>query len=98
MACGERRCDHGRRFFGRPPAERRAAALDCFARYFGDRARSPQRYIDLSWAAERWTRGAYGAFTAPGVLVSLGAAAAEAVFVTNPARALSVDWRDGRGS
>ncbi len=58
-----------RDFAGTSRAERRAAVLDCFARYFGDEARDARDYIDKSWAADRWSRGCYVGFTPPGVLV-----------------------------
>jgi monoamine oxidase len=66
--------NQGRRFFSMPASARRAAALDCFARYFGEAARHPRGYVDMVWARERYTRGAYGTFNPPGVLTSLGAA------------------------
>jgi monoamine oxidase len=68
--------NQGRALYGAGAAARRAAALDCFARYFGERARHPRSYVDMVWARERYTRGAYGSFNPPGVLTSLGAAAA----------------------
>jgi monoamine oxidase len=58
-----------RDYAGSSKAERRRAVLDCFARYFGDEARNARRYIDKSWAADRWSRGCYVGFTPPGVLV-----------------------------
>lgn len=60
-----------RAFFGAPTATRRAAALDCFARYFGPEALSATKYLDMMWADERFTRGAYGTYNPPGVLTSL---------------------------
>jgi monoamine oxidase len=60
-----------RGFYGASPAFRRAAALRCFARYFGPRALSPVAYLDLMWATEPFSRGAYGSFNPPGVLTSL---------------------------
>lgn len=51
---------------------RRAAILDSFARYFGEPARRPRRYLELVWAAERYTRGAYGSYNPPGTLTSIG--------------------------
>lgn len=64
-----------RAFYGRSAASRRKAALDCFARYFGEQARRPTAYFDLPWAEEVYTRGAYGSYNPPGVLTSLGDAA-----------------------
>ncbi len=59
----------GRAFYGDHRA-RRAAALECFARYYGERAREPRRYVDIVWPAEQWTRGAYGSFNPPGVITA----------------------------
>jgi len=70
--------DHSRGHYGASPAARRAAALECLARYFGPAARSPRDYVDMVWDLEPYTRGAYGEFNPPGVLTSLGAAAASA--------------------
>ena len=63
--------DDSRRFYGVSPALRRRAALACFARYFGSQALHPVGYVDLPWAQEQFTRGAYGSFNPPGVLTSL---------------------------
>ncbi len=52
--------------------QRKAAVLECFVRYFGDAAGSPRDYFDLSWADQPYTRGCYGAFTPPGVLLDYG--------------------------
>ena len=63
--------DDSRAFYGRSPAVRRRAALACFARYFGDQALHPTGYVDLAWAQEEFTPGAYGSFNPPGVLTAL---------------------------
>lgn len=60
-----------RRFYGASRAVRRDAVLRCFARYFGEQALHPIGYLDLMWAAEPFTRGAYGSFNPPGVLTAL---------------------------
>lgn len=59
------------RFTGRP-AERRAAALDSFARFFGDEARDPIAYVDQDWIAEPFSRGCYAGTFGPGVWTTLG--------------------------
>jgi monoamine oxidase len=61
-----------RRWTQEPADKRRAAVIESFARYFGDRARKPTAYVDMSWTEEEWTRGRYGGFTPPGVLVAYG--------------------------
>jgi len=54
------------------PDERRQAVLGCFARYFGERAASPELYFDHDWSAEVWTRGCYGAHFPPGAWTQFG--------------------------
>jgi monoamine oxidase len=57
-----------------PAAQRRAAAIDCFARLFGPRARSPSSYVERLWAEEEWSRGGYVGYLPPGVWTSFGRA------------------------
>jgi monoamine oxidase len=59
--------------------ERRAAAVDCFVRYFGSRAGGPIEYIERDWMAEEFSRGCYGAHFTPGVWDDFGAALTEPV-------------------
>ena len=66
--------DHARRAGRMSAAERRASVLDVFGRLFGARARSPERYIEKSWAEEQWTRGCYGCYMTPGGWTSYGSA------------------------
>jgi monoamine oxidase len=40
-----------------PPERRREVVLQCFARLFGERARTPLQFIERSWEREEWTRG-----------------------------------------
>jgi monoamine oxidase len=58
----------------RSQAERRAAVLGCFVRYFGSAAARPEQYVERDWMAEEFTRGCYGAHFAPGVWTSYGEA------------------------
>jgi monoamine oxidase len=71
--------DDGRRWARCTPAERREAAVECFARYFGDRARHPIEYLERDWMAEEFSRGCYGAHFTPGVWTSYGPALREPV-------------------
>ena len=41
-------------------------------RYFGDRAASPEAYVDKVWMDDPWTQGAYFSNFPPGALTSLG--------------------------
>jgi monoamine oxidase len=68
--------DRGRALLGASAAARRHAALESFARYFGQAALAPTGYVDQVWAREIYTRGAYGSFNPPGVITSLGPAVA----------------------
>jgi monoamine oxidase len=63
----------GRRALGLTAAQRKAAVLESFVRYFGDQAGSPKAYIEKSWATERYSGGCYGGYLAPGVLSDYGA-------------------------
>ncbi len=63
-----------RKWARKPAGERRAAVLGNFATYFGDQALKPNDYIEMDWSNEIWTRGCYGAFTPPGVLLDYGEA------------------------
>jgi monoamine oxidase len=62
----------GARYLRAPRGARRRAALESFAGFFGERALRPRRYLELVWAAEPYTRGAYGSYNPPGVLTELG--------------------------
>ena len=71
--------DAGSAFYDKSPRARRHAALESFARYFGERSRHPRRYLELVWAAEPFTRGAYGSYNPPGVITSIGHVAGKSV-------------------
>ena len=66
--------EEGRRWGRRNLEERRAEVLNCLARYFGEQARAPQEYVEVSWAEEEYSRGCYAGFLQPGVLTSYGEA------------------------
>jgi monoamine oxidase len=68
-----------RAFYSVSAAARRRAALACLARYFGPAAAHPTAYVDLAWAEEPYTRGAYGSFNPPGALTALADAAVQPV-------------------
>jgi monoamine oxidase len=68
--------NQGRALFNLSAGRRRAAVLGSLARYFGARALTPTHYVDMVWAAQPSSGGAYGSFNPPGVLTSLGAAVA----------------------
>lgn len=61
-----------RKLLRKGDAGRKSAVLDSLVRYFGAAAAKPREYIELSWADQQYTRGCYGAFTPPGVLLDYG--------------------------
>jgi monoamine oxidase len=66
--------DEARRLTSSSLADRRAAVLDSFARYFGDAARDARGYVERDWSSDPWTRGCYAGFLPPGALTSYGPA------------------------
>jgi monoamine oxidase len=91
--------DDSRRFYGARRSERRRAALASFARYFGPQALNAIGYVDLAWASEPYTRGAYGSFNPPGVITSFRDAASRPVgllhFAGADVSALWTGYMDG---
>jgi len=69
----------GRRWARRSVEERRAAANECFVRYFGPKAATPTEYLERDWMAEEFSRGCYGAHFTPGVWTAYGDALREPV-------------------
>jgi monoamine oxidase len=65
---------HARELGRLRPEERRTAVIDCFARYFGPRAASPEDYVERLWAEEEWTRGCYGCHMPTGAWTGYGPA------------------------
>ncbi|MEZ0608262.1 flavin monoamine oxidase family protein [Fibrella sp. WM1] len=55
-------------------AQRQAAALDAFATFFGEAARTPQRYLDHSFLNEPYSQGCYAALFGPGIWTQYGSA------------------------
>jgi monoamine oxidase len=53
-------------------AERRQGVVDSFARYFGEKARAVHQYVEMSWAAQEYTRGCYAGYFPPGVWSDFG--------------------------
>lgn len=71
--------DEARRLGREPVAVRRQAVIDSMARYFGPRAASPERYLELDWQQEKWTGGCYGTLFGPNVWTRYGPALREPV-------------------
>jgi monoamine oxidase len=66
--------DDARRFSSLSRDDRRAHALDCFARCFGEEARSPSGYLEKDWAEDPWSGGCPVGLMGPGTLTRYGAA------------------------
>ena len=68
------------REWGRREArERESAVLECFARYFGEKALGPLAYTETDWGAEIYSRGGYAGVPVPGMILDHGPALAEPV-------------------
>jgi len=61
------------------PAARQREVTSCFARWFGDEARSCVAYGDLDWSRERWTGGCPTGVLQPGAFAIGGRALREPV-------------------
>ena len=59
--------EHGTAASQMHPDERREMVLQCFAKYFGERALHPAEYIEQNWAEEEFSRGCYGGRMGTGV-------------------------------
>jgi monoamine oxidase len=66
--------EEARKWGPRPLAQRRAAVIAQFAKWFGPPAGKPRAYVEQNWMEEEWSRGCYGAWAPPGVLLGYGAA------------------------
>lgn len=66
--------DDARIWSRRSIEERKAAVLDCFVRYLGEKARTPREYIEQNWGAEEFSRGCYVAYMPTGVWSAYGEA------------------------
>jgi monoamine oxidase len=55
------------------PAERERVTLECFARYFGGRARRPVDFLEKDWGSDEWATGCIPCW-GPGSLTGYGAA------------------------
>jgi len=64
--------DRARAFNAQTSGARRTQALDSLAALFGPQARSPQRYLETNWSAERWSRGCPVGIPGPGFLLAYG--------------------------
>jgi monoamine oxidase len=56
------------------PAEQQRQALQSFANYFGDKAKSPKEFVRFNWSNEVWSRGCPVSILSPGALLDFGPA------------------------
>lgn len=64
-----------RRWAEESQERRKEEVVTAFARFFGDEALRPTRYVDHVWPLEQWSRGCYAGVAGPGLVTSLGASA-----------------------
>ena len=64
---------HARDFARLDADERRAQALDGFARWFGSDAHAAIDYAEKQWNEDEWSRGGYFGYFPPGGWTSVGA-------------------------
>ena len=63
---------HARDFARLDESERRRQALEGFARWFGDDARTAIDYTDKQWNDDEWSRGGYFGYFPPGGWTTVG--------------------------
>ena len=66
--------EDGRRALTQTLDQRRQGTIDSFVRYFGEAARNPLEYIEMSWSDEEFSRGCYAGYFPPGVWLDYGSA------------------------
>ena len=52
--------------------QRRQGVIDSFVRYYGDKAKDPEQYVEMSWASQEFARGCYAGYFPPGVWTDYG--------------------------
>jgi monoamine oxidase len=68
-------CGSAAREYGAKSAKaRRAAVLNNFATYFGDKALKPRQFHEKNWSEDEWTRGCYSGWMSTGVMLDFGPA------------------------
>jgi monoamine oxidase len=64
--------DRARRYAAMSAGARRAAVLEQFATFFGERARRPRKLLETSWASQEWSRGCPVGIPSQGTLLAYG--------------------------
>jgi monoamine oxidase len=66
--------DNARQHMAKSLADRQAAVLNQFVKFFGAKAAHPRSYFETNWSREEWTRGCPVAIAGPGTLLAYGPA------------------------
>jgi monoamine oxidase len=66
--------DNARHHMVKSSANRKAAVLKQFVKFFGAQAAHPRSYFETNWTREEWTRGCPVAIAGPGTLLAYGPA------------------------
>lgn len=83
-----------RKWSPRPAHERRAAVIEQLVGYYGERARTPEHYVEKDWSIDPWARGGYGMHFPPGVLTEFGPAAWDPIGPIHWAGSeIATEWR-----
>jgi monoamine oxidase len=69
--------ENARRWSRETAEARREAVVGWLTNWFGPRAATPERYLELDWSAEEWTRGCYAGLMALGAWTAFGSALRE---------------------
>eukprot|EP01111_Echinosteliopsis_oligospora_P009453 TRINITY_DN2773_c0_g1_i2.p1 TRINITY_DN2773_c0_g1~~TRINITY_DN2773_c0_g1_i2.p1 ORF type:complete len:456 (+),score=148.79 TRINITY_DN2773_c0_g1_i2:77-1444(+) len=64
--------DAAREWAKQPYEIRRRAVLQCYARWWGEQALTPNYYLEKDWKTEEWSRGCYLGVTSPGTITAVG--------------------------
>jgi monoamine oxidase len=64
--------DRSREFLKLSPEERKNKALEEFATFFGEEAKSAQSYFETNWTEETWSRGCPVGIYGPGTMLAYG--------------------------
>jgi monoamine oxidase len=83
-----------RRWSPRSASERRSAVLEQLVGYYGDKAKTPEHFVERDWSVDPWARGGYGMHFPPGVLTQFGPAAWDPVGPIHWAGTeIATEWR-----
>jgi monoamine oxidase len=66
--------DNARSHMPKSLADRKAAVVSQFVKFFGAKAAHPRSYFETNWSREEWTRGCPVAIAGPGTLLAYGPA------------------------